>query len=209
MNSLFNQSIDKLNELICCPECYGIIVKINSEYICKNCSLYFPIVNDIPRILTDQNLLKLFRETTRNENSLKSRIKSKIKLPDERIWSLQSRKLLKQILNQINPDNDNTFVVNMGSGCESFYKKLFKHYKGIIRIGIPHEVEVNAFGDAMKMPIKSSSIDLLISSSVIEHLSNPEKAVKELNRIIKPEGLIYAEIPFIGAYHMAPYDYQR
>ena len=61
----------------------------------------------------------------------------------------------------------------------------------------------------MALPLKSASVDLFISSSVIEHLSNPEKAVSELFRTIKPGGLVYAEIPFIGAYHMAPNDYQR
>lgn len=31
----------------------------------------------------------------------------------------------------------------------------------------------------------------------------------EMKRIIRPGGRVYAEIPFIGAYHMAPVDYQR
>ena len=61
----------------------------------------------------------------------------------------------------------------------------------------------------MALPLKNNSVDLFISSSVIEHLPNPEKAVSELFRTIKPAGLVYAEIPFIGAYHMAPHDYQR
>jgi len=59
------------------------------------------------------------------------------------------------------------------------------------------------------LPLRSNSVDLFFSSSVIEHLPDPERAVSELFRTIKPGGLIYAEIPFIGAYHMAPNDYQR
>ena len=130
-------------------------------------------------------------------------------MPDERVWSPKAKKLIKSILIEKNPDSPNTYVVNMGSGVESFYKKIFSSFKSLIRIGIPHSGYVNAYGDAMALPLKSDSVDLFISSSVIEHLSNPEKAVSELFRTVKPGGLVYAEIPFIGAYHMAPNDYQR
>ena len=108
-----------------------------------------------------------------------------------------------------NPDGENKYVVNLGSGVESFFKRVFKPLKSLIRIGIPHDGKVNAYGDAMALPLKNDSVDLFFSSSVIEHLPDPEKAVSELFRTIKPGGLVYAEIPFIGAYHMAPYDYQR
>jgi SAM-dependent methyltransferase len=97
----------------------------------------------------------------------------------------------------------------MGSGSESFYKKIFKKFPGIIRVGIPHNGKVNVYGDAMSLPLKNDSVDLFISSSVIEHLPNPEKSVSELFRTIKPGGSVYVEIPFLAAYHMAPHDYQR
>ena len=46
-----------------------------------------------------------------------------------------------------------------------------------------------------------------------DYFTNPENRCyfckEELFRTIKPDGLVYAEIPFIGAYHMAPHDYQR
>ena len=136
-------------------------------------------------------------------------IKEKIPLPDERLWTRQSKKVLTRILQEKDPDDNKSFVINMGSGVESFYKKIFNPFKGLIRIGIPHNGEVNAYGDAMALPLKNDSVDLFISSSVIEHLPDPEKAVSELFRTIKPDGLVYAEIPFIGAYHMDPHDYQR
>ena len=84
----------------------------------------------------------------------------------------------------------------------------FGHIRGS-KTGVKHEGSVDVFGDAMQLPLKSNSVDLFFSSSVIEHLPAPERAVSELFRTIKPGGLVYAEIPFIGAYHMAPNDYQR
>jgi len=92
----------------------------------------------------------------------------------------KSKKVIKFILERSQPDNERSIVVNMGSGDESFFKKAFKIYKGIVRIGVPHRGFVNAYGDAMALPIKNNSVDLFISSSVIEHIPDPEKAVREL-----------------------------
>lgn len=107
----------------------------------------------------------------------------------------------------MNPD---TYVMNMGSGEEDNYKKLFAPYGNeLIRIGLPHSGNIDVFGDAMQLPIKTGSIDVLISSSVFEHLKNPEKAASEIYRILKTGGKVYAEIPFLRGYHMEPIDYQR
>jgi SAM-dependent methyltransferase len=59
------------------------------------------------------------------------------------------------------------------------------------------------------MPVSDASIDLVISSSVLEHVYDPEKAVAEMARTLKEDGYVYAEIPFMRAFHMAPIDYQR
>mgnify|MGYP006128920645 CR=1 FL=1 len=169
----------------------------------------YPDFGGIISPVSNPILQEEIKNTFLREKTLKDKIKNFIPIPDERIWSPDSKNIIKKILIEKNPESPNTYVVNMGSGVESFYKKIFISFKSLIRIGIPHSGYVNAYSDAMSLPLKSNSVDLFISSSVIEHLPDPEKAVSELFRTIKPGGLVYAEIPFIGAYHMAPNDYQR
>ena len=198
----------KLEKLISCPECFGSLNK-KEELVCSECKKKYPIISGISAPISDELIHQYLTFNNYKCKSLKERIKSAIPIPDERLWSRQSKKVLTRILKEKEPDGEKSFVVNMGSGVESFYKKIFKPFQGLIRIGIPHDGEVNAYGDAMALPLKNDSVDLFISSSVIEHLPDPEQAVSELFRTIKPDGLVYAEIPFIGAYHMAPHDYQR
>jgi len=61
----------------------------------------------------------------------------------------------------------------------------------------------------MDYPVADSSVDLLFSCSVIEHLRDPELAIREIHRILKPGGMAYAEIEFLRALHMAPVDFTR
>ena len=44
---------------------------------------------------------------------------------------------------------------------------------------------------------------------MLEHVSNPEIVVREMNRIIKPGGTIVAGVPFMQPFHAAPQDFYR
>lgn len=208
MDEIEINSRKKLRSIICCPICYNELLDLNNLY-CGYCNRHFKIIGDIPLFVEDKSLLESIKQRTGEKQTWKKRLKTKIPIPDERLWTSQAKKSITSILEKINPDLEKSIVVNMGSGTELFFKNIFSKFESIVRIGIPHEGEVDAYADAMMLPIKNGSIDLFISSSVIEHLPDPEKAVSELFRTIKPGGYVYAEIPFIGAYHMAPHDYQR
>ena len=135
---------------------------------------------------------------------------AKIPFPSQRIWSNRSVSLVTRILKENNPASADKYVMNMGSGEERNYQRLFKPYDhDLIRIGLPHSGNIDVFGDAMQLPIADNSIDVMISSSVFEHIKNPEMAASEIARVLKKGGKVYAEIPFMRGYHMEPIDYQR
>jgi SAM-dependent methyltransferase len=48
-------------------------------------------------------------------------------------------------------------------------------------------------GTATAMPFKDNEFDALWSIWVLEHISNPETALKEIRRVVKPGGLIYLQ----------------
>ena len=66
---------------------------------------------------------------------------------------------------------------------------------------------MDLFCDICDIPLIDNSVDLILSSSVLEHVYNPEQAVQEMYRVLKPYGSVYAEIPFMRSLHMRPVDY--
>jgi len=50
-------------------------------------------------------------------------------------------------------------------------------------------------GDIFKLPFADSSIDILISSEVVEHLPEPLPALKEMQRVLKPGGYAMVTTP--------------
>lgn len=51
--------------------------------------------------------------------------------------------------------------------------------------------------------------DLIITASTLEHVTEPWNAARNLELIVKPEGLIYISVPWIWRYHAYPNDYWR
>ncbi|MBI2670925.1 methyltransferase domain-containing protein [Candidatus Woesearchaeota archaeon] len=50
-------------------------------------------------------------------------------------------------------------------------------------------------GNVVNIPFKDNMFDLTYNSGVIEHLDNPRKAINEMTRVTKPNGLIVIIVP--------------
>jgi len=66
-------------------------------------------------------------------------------------------------------------------------------------------------GDAHQLTeyFGSESFDAVFSISTFEHLAMPWKAVLEINRVLKPDGLVFVATHQAFPLHEAPWDYWR
>jgi ubiquinone/menaquinone biosynthesis C-methylase UbiE len=72
-------------------------------------------------------------------------------------------------------------------------------------IGLEIETcSVAVIGDAMHLPFAGDSFDAVFSQAVLEHVTDPQAAVDEMTRVLKPGGTFYAEVAFMQPVHMAP-----
>ena len=63
--------------------------------------------------------------------------------------------------------------------------------------------------DAHALPFNANCFDAVVVQAVLEHVFNPVKCVKEIHRVLRTNGYIYAETPFLQQVHEAPYDFHR
>lgn len=63
--------------------------------------------------------------------------------------------------------------------------------------------------DISATPFAADSVDLVISTGVLEHVEDENAMLAEMARIVKPGGLIHIEIPFLQFYHDDPVDNRR
>ena len=60
--------------------------------------------------------------------------------------------------------------------------------------GVPDHVELVP-GDVRALPLRDRSFDLVVCFEVIEHLEDPDRALHELARVAKPEGVVLVSSP--------------
>jgi SAM-dependent methyltransferase len=99
----------------------------------------------------------------------------------------------------------------------SFCKGVLENYKNLFLAGIdisPFVVKraIHIFaplgghfefgiGDMKNIPYKSNSFDFIYSSGSIEHILDPQEALKEYYRILKPKGIAFISVPSRFSYY--------
>jgi SAM-dependent methyltransferase len=53
------------------------------------------------------------------------------------------------------------------------------------------------------------SVSNIVCDTVLEHVEDPYKAVAEIHRVLKPNGLLYVTLPFLYPFHDSPNDFHR
>jgi ubiquinone/menaquinone biosynthesis C-methylase UbiE len=122
-------------------------------------------------------------------------------------WNYRDRVALSSM------DERDVRVVDVGCGEGVTLETIIRRYPEKSCIGVDGLKE-NLFicrahgltvmgGDVYQLPIKSESIDYILFLEVIEHLSDPEQAIVELQRILRPTGKLVMIFPNDNVFKIA------
>jgi SAM-dependent methyltransferase/uncharacterized protein YbaR (Trm112 family) len=67
----------------------------------------------------------------------------------------------------------------------------------------------NLVCDAHVIPLADGTVDAVIMQAVVNALSEPERAIAEIYRVLRPQGLVYVEAPFMQQVCEGSFDYYR
>jgi SAM-dependent methyltransferase len=84
-----------------------------------------------------------------------------------------------------------------------------RHHPELINLNIGAFENVDIVADAYNLPYADESINAIYIEAVLEHLEFPEKAVKEIFRVLKKGGAVYADTPFMQDFHGYPNHFQN
>ena len=96
---------------------------------------------------------------------------------------------LRRTLETYGPRNDDANIVEIGCGKGA----LSETHPGYVGIDLSYhalksQVKTNRAiqADAENLPLQDASVDFLFSFATLEHVPNPDKAIKEIERVMKP-----------------------
>ncbi len=121
-----------------------------------------------------------------------------------------TRKNLTYIISKYISKNNNLVLADYGCGGMP-YKPLFAEY---VKQYIGFDLKENEKADINFSPkgeinLKNDSVELVLSTQVLEHVEDPTFYLQECFRILKNNGLLIISTHGYWIYHPTPFDYWR
>lgn len=117
--------------------------------------------------------------------------------------SIERGRFVKQVLEQF-ISAKNHRILDLGSGeggtvkifsTDNFVVSMDVNFLRLIRQRNKFDIRKVVQANAQMLPFRDALFDVIIIQDVIEHLENHELVIKEINRILKPEGIIFLSTP--------------
>jgi SAM-dependent methyltransferase len=96
-------------------------------------------------------------------------------------------------------------ILDLG-GRRRFHKRLGSFRE--IFAGVPYycldillSQDLDVVGDLLSLPFESEVADGIICHAVLEHVYEPQTAVREIHRVLRPGGVAFLYVPFLYPYH--------
>jgi SAM-dependent methyltransferase len=104
-------------------------------------------------------------------------------------------------------------ILDFGGGSNSNYRDLMQEWTA----GCVYETAnidraigpTYLIAPGQPLPIENNSFDTVVTLNTLEHIFEVEKALRELLRVLKPDGKLVATVPFLFRIHGHPDDFLR
>ena len=131
-----------------------------------------------------------------------ARLRGWLAPPHPTYQSKESRNRVLRFLAEEETRSPGGIRLNVGSGGRWLNSKIFN-------LDLYFREKLDIQGDLLDLPIKDESLDTIVCTGVLEHVSDPHKAVDEIYRALKFGGKVFLETPFMQTLHAVPKDFCR
>jgi len=116
----------------------------------------------------------------------------------------QTREVVKYCLKYISGK-----TLDLGAGSAKYRSIIKEKTSEYIAFDMVKKEGVDVVGDVLDLSFENESFNTVISTQVLEHVEKPWIMVKEIQRVLKKDGICFLTAPFLVPYHADPCDYFR
>jgi SAM-dependent methyltransferase len=203
-------------KLLRCPKSGEVLKLVNNKLIIENNEKTYEyglihkkpiLINFENSVIDKQDVLQAAPIISRNKYAGPLGIAKRLVSPTVKITDENISYLINNLLKH--KENPRILIVgggSVGGGMESLYEE-----SGIelVSFDIYNSPFVQFIADAHSIPLPDLSFDAVIVQAVLEHVLEPSTVVREVYRVLKTNGFVYAETPFLQNVHEGAYDFTR
>jgi ubiquinone/menaquinone biosynthesis C-methylase UbiE len=214
--------LSEVSSLLICPRCGSDLAQGGSGFRCTSptCATHaksgfhvvgrWPVLVDFERSVLRVNQLETAPDTLRPEAGRRSI--ARVPRWARPAWKPLNRVAAKNVqllLTLLRGSSPMVLVIGggtIGNGVDALYSDGRVRVVGFDIYASPL---TQFIADAHHIPLAGDSVDAVVIQAVLEHVLDPEQVVREIHRVLRPDGLVYAETPFLQQVHAGPYDFVR
>jgi SAM-dependent methyltransferase len=210
-------AVGEFIELLCCPECRApdsVLETFTEELRCVSCAAGFPLSKGRPVLLRHDNALfphVAYREAFSGPSRLRSRLRNLVPSPSVNLsFKTALARIRRELDGVARPGIISVLIVGGGRQRRAVDAALGAGPSlRTIYSDVDVHADVELFCDGHELPFRDGSVDVVITTAVLEHVLYPERAASEIHRVLKRDGLLYSEVPFMCQVHEGAYDFTR
>jgi hypothetical protein len=197
-----------------CPRCYAAPLTSPGagSLACESCHTDYGFIDDIPVLIDAAK--SLFSSPARlapipprrRLGAAVSRV-----IPEfGRNWkAVENIRSFREHLRAVTPERPAVLVVGGGSPGEGMQELIGDPSVELVESDVYVGPRTAMVADGHDLPFQDATFDGVVCQAVLEHVLDPWRCVAEIHRVLKPNGVVYAETPFLQQVHLGPYDFTR
>jgi uncharacterized protein YbaR (Trm112 family)/SAM-dependent methyltransferase len=215
-------------DLVRCPVCRGRLHQLVGRLVCDApaCSAEFPILDGIPVLLNESasvfsiqalarqsrvRKLLLERDSAGMGALRQSGVPRALPAVTRRGWNVLGWRNCERFAHLLLSQSaaPRVLVVGgrvLGQGTEYL---LSQRNIELVETDVAFGPRTMLICDAHDIPFEDGSFDGVVAQGVLEHVVDPYRCVEEVHRVLKADGLVYAETAFMQQVHGARFDFTR
>ena len=125
---------------------------------------------------------------------------------------LEREPILRLMQEAANATPSGSKVLDAGAGQQP-YKELFGHCEYVAQDWSGSLYGADELADIVapieNLPVEDGAFDAVLCTQVLEHVAEPAQSLRELARVLRPEGTLWLSVPLAWPLHEQPYDFFR
>jgi SAM-dependent methyltransferase len=194
---------ERARAIVRCPACGGEL-ELGASVVCGSCRVVYRSENGAPILLAD-DVPTLGEWYPGMLDALPARLRPLAERLAPRLRPTlvhKSRHGREEVVRFVRSLPADGTVLNIGSGETSYGAN-------VVNMDIGPYPNVDFVGVAERLPVADGSCDGAILMAVLEHVRDADRTLLEAQRILKPGGSLFVDVPFIQGFHASPHDYRR
>jgi SAM-dependent methyltransferase len=211
----------ELYPILACPRCKDKtpLNFLGADFGCPICGARYPVVGEVPILINPAASLfdpkdymagpdevRVDSSGSAKDTLMKAIRKITPNLTENRNGGANIAFLLSQLAGIRRP---RILVVGGGQAGVGMKEALGDSRYEFIETDVYWGDRVNVMADGHDLPFLSESFDAVVCQAVLEHVVSPWRCVEEMHRVLRRDGVIFVDVPFLWPVHLGAYDYTR